>query len=259
MIDHWFGRILDEFDRRGLWDDTALIVCTDHGHYLGDEREGRDIWGKPGVPQYEPMGHTPLLVHWPGTSGGGTCDALTTNVDLFATIADVFDADVRQQTHGRSMVPLLDGSASAIREWAIGGYFGSWVQVTDGRRKVIRGSVDDNFPISMWSNRWSSMPMPIPGLDMVPPPDDRAWLDHMPGTEVPVMRQPFRPGDLLPLWIAVPRCVDRHYLFDLDGDPGEQENRVASAAELADGLAMLRAALDEVDAPEDQLARLGLG
>ena len=26
----------------------------------------KDIWGKPGVMQYEPLGHTPLLVHWPG-------------------------------------------------------------------------------------------------------------------------------------------------------------------------------------------------
>ncbi len=89
MIDEWFGRILDAFDQQRLWDDTALILCTDHGHYLGDERAGKDIWGKPNVPQYEPLGHTPLLIHWPGVEGGGTCDALTTNVDLFATIADV--------------------------------------------------------------------------------------------------------------------------------------------------------------------------
>ena len=45
MIDHWFGRILAMFDEQDLWKDTALIVCTDHGHYLGEEREGKDIWG----------------------------------------------------------------------------------------------------------------------------------------------------------------------------------------------------------------------
>ena len=61
MIDEWFGRVLDEFDAAKLWDDTALVVCTDHGHYLGEVRGGHDIWGKPGVPQYEPLGHTPLL------------------------------------------------------------------------------------------------------------------------------------------------------------------------------------------------------
>ena len=58
MIDAWFGRVLDALDRSGLWDDTAVIVCTDHGHYLGE----KDIWGKPAVPVYETLGHIPLLV-----------------------------------------------------------------------------------------------------------------------------------------------------------------------------------------------------
>ena len=173
MIDHWFGRILEAFDQRDLWEDTALIVCTDHGHYLGEQREGRDIWGKPGVPVYEPLGHTPLLIHWPGRDGGGTCDALTTNVDLFATIADVYDADVQHRTHGRSLVPLLDDETTAIREWALGGYYGGWVQVTDGDRKLVRGAVGDNFPLSMWSNRWSTMPVHIPGYDATLPAPDR--------------------------------------------------------------------------------------
>ena len=57
MIDHWFGRVLAALDNQGLWDSTAVVVCTDHGHYLGDVRGGDDLWGKPGVPQYEPLGH----------------------------------------------------------------------------------------------------------------------------------------------------------------------------------------------------------
>jgi len=35
MIDHWFGRILDVIARDNRWDDTVLILSTDHGHYLG--------------------------------------------------------------------------------------------------------------------------------------------------------------------------------------------------------------------------------
>ena len=38
MIDHWFGKVLDAIDRQQLWDDTVIIVCTDHGLFLG-ERE----------------------------------------------------------------------------------------------------------------------------------------------------------------------------------------------------------------------------
>ena len=257
MIDHWFGRILDRFDEQGLWDDTALILCTDHGLYLGDERGGNDIWGKPGVPQYEPLGHTPLLISWPGRPGGGTVDALTTNVDLFATIADAFGATVDHATHGRSLVPLVRGEVDHVREWAIGGVWGSWVQVTDGRRKYARSAVDSNFPLSMWSNRWSTMPLPVVGFDMLPPPDRRAWLDTMPGSDIPVLRQPFVPGDAVPLWAMSPDKVGRHHLYDLGEDPNETHNLVGGAIE-AELEGLLREALVSLEAPTEQLDRLGL-
>ncbi len=85
MIDHWLGRILDQLDAQHLWEDTAVVLCTDHGHYLGE----RDAFGKPGIPVYADLGHTPLLIAWPGAPAG-TVDALTTNVDLHATMADIF-------------------------------------------------------------------------------------------------------------------------------------------------------------------------
>lgn len=261
MIDHWFGRLLDQLDATSAWDDTAVIVCTDHGHYLGDERPDAtgtrvDLWGKPMAPQFEPLGHTPLLVHWPGVEGGGTCDALTTNVDLHATLADAFGVTSRHTTHGRSIVPLLTGGATSIRDWAIGGVFGNWVQVTDGRRKYARAPEVDNLPLSMWSNRWSTMPVHVRGLVELPPPDDRAFLDRMPGSTVPVIRQPFAQGDAMPFWVSN-AIVGQHHLYDVDLDPDERENRVGERAEreLQD---LLRTALAELDAPTEQLERLGL-
>ena len=48
MIDHWLGKVLDALDTTNAWADTAVILCTDHGHYLGDvDEQGRDVWGKP--------------------------------------------------------------------------------------------------------------------------------------------------------------------------------------------------------------------
>jgi len=256
MIDHWLGRVLDAFDAAGLWDTTALVVCTDHGHFLGDTRGGRDIWGKPGVPQYEPLGHTPLLVAWPGVPGGGTCDALTTNVDLHATLCDVFGVVPEHRTHGVSLAPLLAGEARSVREWAIGGVYGNWVQVTDGRTKYARAPEGANFPLSMWSNRWSSMPLHVPGLRMLPRPDRRARIDFMPGSDVPVLRQPFAPGDLLPYWVG--RGIEgQHHLYDLELDPEEAENRAGEPAEAA-SIERLRVALAAVEAPAEQLERLGL-
>ena len=257
MIDHWFGRILDVFDRQNLWADTALVVCTDHGHYLGEQRQGRDIWGKPDVPQYEPLGHIPLLVAWPGRPGGVDIDSLTTSVDIHATLLDVFDAEARYQTHGHSLVPLIEGRVNSVRDWAIGGVYGRWVQVTDGRHKYARAATVDGFPLEMWSNRWSTMPIHGMPHIQLPMPDDRATLDRMPGSDIPVIRQPFAAGDRVPFWATSQRHVGEHHCYDLSVDPGESENRASER--VADQMVeLLREALTAVEAPAGQMTRLGL-
>jgi len=268
MIDHHFGKLLDELDAQDLWDTTAVIVCTDHGHYLGDVRSTgapgddstADIWGKPAIPQFEPLGHTPLMIHWPG-SAPRRIDALTTNVDINATIAHAFGVEAAHRTHGRSMVPLLTGESASIRDWAIGGVYGNWVQVTDGQRKYARAPVGENVPLSMWSNRWSTMPA-HKGLEnfmAFPNPDRRAVLDFMPGSDVPVIRQPFEADDVLPFWARGGTTnVGRHHLYDLSVDPDEAENRRGEASMEGELIDLLRTALVDVDAPAEQLARLGI-
>ena len=250
MIDAWLGRVLDAIERQSLWDSTAVFVLTDHGHYLGE----KDIWGKPAVPIYEPLGHIPLMVAWPGAAAGST-EALTTTVDVHATIAEVFGVEAVHRTHGYSLVPLLTGEGTATREVALAGVWGREVHVIDGTSKYARAPVGDNAPLSMWSNRWSTMPVVgVPELRL-PVPDDRARLDHMPGSTVPVIRQPFAPGDMLPFWAW--GGFSGHHLYDLVEDPTEARNLAGTAGE-KEAADRLREALLAVDAPDDQLERLGL-
>ena len=155
------------------------------------------------------------------------------------------------------MIPLLDGTASRIRDWAVAGVYGRWVHVLDGERKYARGPVsDDNLPLSMWSNRWSTMPVhQMPSLKL-PMPDKEAFLDFMPGSEIPVIRQQFRPGDLLPYW-CLGQKSDWHCLYNTKNDPAEEDNRLGTPDE-NQMLDLLRTALTELDAPDEQLARLGV-
>ena len=256
MIDHWVGEVFDALSERGLWESTAVIVCTDHGHYLGE----KDIWGKPGVMQYEPLGHIPLLVHWPGVAGGTECDALDD-----------------QRRHQRHASPTCSGCRRR-RVLAHGDVAGALVARerrprcgsgpsaastgTGCRSRTATASTPaapsgENFPLSMWSNRWSTMP--VHGLEDVvrlPPPDRRARLDFMPGTDVPVIRQPFEPGDRLPFWVGQqhgrrPLPLRPRRRPGRGREPGGLGGRGGHGGAAADALA-------SVEAPGEQLERLGI-
>ena len=251
MIDHWLGRVLDVIDRHDAWDTTAFVLCTDHGHYLGE----RGLWGKPQVAVQPELGHIPLLVAWPGVAPS-TSGALTTTVDLHATLCDVFGVTPEHRTHGRSLVPVLEGTTTSIREWALCGVWGREVHVADATRTFAKAPNEENRPLSMFSNRWSTMPIrALPGYHM-PRPDDRAWLDRSPGSDVPVIRQPFDPSDDIPFW-GMGR-FDGDVLYDREAAAaGEFRNQAGEGAdkEMAD---LLVEALRSIEAPDEQLVRLGL-
>lgn len=253
MIDHWLGQVLDAIDEKALWDDTLIILCTDHGHYLGE----KDIWGKPAVPLYETMSHIPLLVAGPGVPQGER-DALTTSVDIFATIAELFGVaeNVRQRTQGVSLIPLIDNDARSVRDWILAGVWGREVHFIDRNIKYARAPANTNAPLSMWSNRWSTMPTHVlPRERELPLPDSRAILGHMPGSNVPVIRQIWDQSDPLPFW-AYAR-FSGHHLYDLQDDPSEEENLACGPSEPA-AIEALREALKSVEAPREQFERLGL-
>jgi hypothetical protein len=253
MIDHWLGRLLEVIDRRAAWDTTAVVLGTDHGLYLGE----RDAWGKPAIAVHPELGHIPLFVAWPGCAPRD-CDALTTTVDIHATLCEAFGVQPQHRTHGASLVPLLDGRATSVREWALCGVWGREVHVVDATRTFGRAPVEGNRPLSMFSNRWSTMPVhAFPDLRM-PRPDARAVLDRAPGSGVPVIRQPFDPSDRVPFWAMGRFRGDLLYDHaEIAGGAGFR-NRAgdADAAEMAD---LLVEALRAVEAPVEQLTRLGVG
>ncbi len=254
MIDAWLGRVLDAIDRHDLWRNTAVILCTDHGHYLGE----KDIWGKPGVPIYDTLGKIPLLVAWPGQAAR-EIDALTTSVDLHATLGDVFDVTQRQRTHGHSLRPLVEGTATSIRNHVLMGVWGREVHITDGRWKYARAPIANNEPLAMYSNRWSTMPTHVLAREQeLPLPDHRAALSRMPGSTVPVIKQVWDASNPVPFWAWTKWDEPgAHHVYDTASDPAESENRRNGPDETR-MTEMLRNALRTVEAPAEQFQRLGL-
>ena len=204
MIDHWFGRILDALDEQDLWDDTAVDRLHRPRPLPRRAGGGRTSGASPAVPQYEPLGHIPLLVAWPG-------------VDRRRHVRRAHD-ERRPARHPRRRVrrdrraphprPLARAAArpatpTSVRDWALGGVYGNWVQVTDGTPQVRPrpgGRRTSRCRCGRTAGRRCRCT--IAGVPTCPRPDDRAALDLMPGSDVPVIRQPFEPGDLLPFWVG---------------------------------------------------------
>lgn len=113
MIDDCIGAVLRTLGERRLFDDTFVIFTSDHGELLGDHGLLRK-----GPPPYAQLLHVPLIIAGPGI-GSATVNALTTHVDLKATILALLRVE-GEPGDGISMEPLLRGTPAAGREaiWA---------------------------------------------------------------------------------------------------------------------------------------------
>lgn len=128
--DRYLGKVLDLMDRYGLWEDTMLIVNTDHGFLLGE----RGWWGKTAMPIFEEIAHTPLFIYDPRRKecSGSKRQALVQTMDLAPTLLEYFGMEIPCDMTGKPLNQVMDDDAP-IREYAVFGYHGSQIDVTDGR------------------------------------------------------------------------------------------------------------------------------
>jgi len=80
--DQHFGRLIANLKRRGLYDDTMIVVTSDHGEEFG---EHGGFWH--GTTLYDEQVHVPLVVRMPrGELSGTTLTDWVRHVDLAPTI-----------------------------------------------------------------------------------------------------------------------------------------------------------------------------
>ncbi|WP_156972773.1 sulfatase/phosphatase domain-containing protein [Paenibacillus chitinolyticus] len=62
------------------------------------------------------------MTHLPGTDPVSKwISAITQNIDLMPTILGYFGIDIPQTVRGRSLLPLIQGSETKIRDYALAG------------------------------------------------------------------------------------------------------------------------------------------
>ncbi|WP_300668195.1 sulfatase [Desulfoluna sp.] len=144
VCDKHVGKILDKIKELGLWDDTLIMVMSDHGEPMGHGEHGHGIMRKCRPWPYEELVHVPMIVRYPGYGEGKrvkgfvqTCDVAPTMIDYLAIKEETLEYGAQQMTvcnpdemQGISLLPIIRGEAEG-RDFAIAGYYGfSWSIIT---------------------------------------------------------------------------------------------------------------------------------
>lgn len=102
FIDAQIGLVLDAIKRLDHWDNTIIVLTSDHGYQLGEHF----MWGK--VTLFEVCNRVPLIIRVPGqTKPNASSEGLVELVDLFPTLAELCDVKAPADLQGRDLSPML--------------------------------------------------------------------------------------------------------------------------------------------------------
>ena len=156
-LDYAVGRILDALERNGLRENTIVVFTSDngpekicyprikkYGHFSMDGLRGvkRDVW--------EGGHREPFIVSWPaGIRGRGRRERLVSQLDLFATFADLLGfplpADAAEDSFSfASEIDPAAGESTPRRTSLVYHTADGKFAVRSGRWVLVEGSSGDN-------------------------------------------------------------------------------------------------------------------
>ena len=244
MCDRSLGRVLDAMDEHDLWDDTMLVVNTDHGFLLGEH----GWWAKSVQPWFNELVHLPMFLWDPRSAGRDTRrGALAQTIDIAPTLLRFFDVEPPPDMQGQDLATVLEGD-DPVRAGGLFGIHGGHVNVTDGRYVYMRASADaTNSPLEEYTLMPTHMrarfsPTELADWQPAEPFDSTKGLRTLQITTTPGWINPWLHGTLL---------------FDLQEDPDQERPLADDEVELRMAR-LLWDLLHESDAPASQFVRLGL-
>ena len=244
MCDAKLGHVLDVMDQLDMWDDTLLILWTDHGFLLGEH----DLWAKGQMPWYGELANTPFFVWDPRckVAGQRRQSLVQPSIDLGPTLLGFFGLEPSEDMLGKDLAATI-AADQPVREAAIFGSHGGQVNVTDGRYVYMRAAAsDDNQPLF----DYTLMPTRM---------RDHFSVDELQGAEL-ASAFSFSKGCPLLKVRGKTRGGQHAYgskLYDLQADPGQTAplEDAQLEAQLEGQMAQL---MRQCEAPAEQFARLGM-
>ena len=244
QCDHYLGTVIDFMDQHNMWDDTLLMVITDHGFLLGEH----DWWGKGVMPWYNENAHIPFFIWDPRVKKSNVRrQSLTQTIDVGPTLLGYFGIDQPEHMQGFDLEELASDDA-AVRKAAIYGMFGGHVNITDGSYVYMRAPENGNDELSHYTLMPTHMRSPFSVREL----KDMKWHAGFGFTKgSPVMRIP---GGFYGRARADPFKTQ---LFDLEADPG-QLNPYRDAGIESRLIDEMKTLMATNEAPPEQYSRLAI-
>jgi len=106
-MDQQLGRVFDALEADGRWQDTIVIVVSDHGQGLGDHN-----WWTHGI-LYQEQIKAAFIVRVPGIAGGRRVKHVVRGIDIVPTVLDLVGlGKAITPIEGESLVPMLRAEAA---------------------------------------------------------------------------------------------------------------------------------------------------
>jgi arylsulfatase A-like enzyme len=139
FLDHHIGEVIAAMRASGELDRAIVVVTADHGEHLTEH----DIYFTHRYP-YEENLHVPLLIRLPGAEHGGRrVSELVALLDVLPTLLELLQVQAPYPLEGRSLVPLLRGSALPAAKGTLAGlHFAEYGADVPGYTKAV------------WNARW---------------------------------------------------------------------------------------------------------
>jgi len=251
MVDHWFGRLLDKIDELDLQDETAVIFTSDHGFLFGEHGFiGKSFSSERGfeaVPLYQEISHIPLLIRAPGQGEAQQMPALAQTPDLMPTVLELAGVVATETISGQAAIQVLQCGVYGHYDWRLD------PAALHGRSLVplMRGETSRVREISVASH---TLVHPTPAVAKTSIVTEDGWCLHYAGHYPDAYEgkshvgMPFCPPGAATMPI-------RPALYYLPDDPGEVENRLDADLGLAREIHQAYVAfLESVGTPEEYLA-----
>ena len=135
LSDKWIGILLDAVRNLGIYENSLIVITSDHGEPFGEH--GMIRKAKPSL--YEELVHIPLIIRHPECLGiKQRFDTFTQPPDLMPTLLDAVGIDAKNTElgwpgfepkdpistlTGRSLLPILSGEIDSLWDFAVSAYY----------------------------------------------------------------------------------------------------------------------------------------